>query len=99
MPQNVEPSFTPPPHFWMRLFRWFCRPDILEDIEGDLHERYQLRLQRQGRAKAHWRFIREVLLLFRPGIVRPFIKIRSNSFAMFQINLKIALRNAANAVG
>ncbi|HAA16738.1 MAG TPA: transporter permease, partial [Cytophagales bacterium] len=77
----------------MNLFRRFCRPEYVEDIEGDLHERYQLRLQRQGRAKAYRRFIKEVLLLFRPGIVRPLFKIRSNSIDMFKINLKIAFRN------
>ncbi|MEL6538389.1 MAG: permease prefix domain 2-containing transporter [Bacteroidota bacterium] len=55
----MEPSLTPPPRFWMRLFRWFCRPEFVEDIEGDLYERYQLRLQRGGRAKAHRRFIKE----------------------------------------
>ncbi|HAA16740.1 MAG TPA: ABC transporter permease, partial [Cytophagales bacterium] len=84
----------PPPRFWLRLFRWFCRPDYVEDIEGDLHERYQLRLERRGRANAHLRLMREVLLLFRPGIVRPLFKYqRSNVFAMFQTNLKIAFRN------
>ncbi|HAA24361.1 MAG TPA: transporter permease, partial [Cytophagales bacterium] len=66
----------------------------VEDIEGDLHERYQLRLERRGRANAHLRLMREVLLLFRPGIVRPLFKYqRSNVFAMFQTNLKIAFRN------
>ncbi|HAP58465.1 MAG TPA: transporter permease [Cytophagales bacterium] len=89
----MESPYTPPPRFWMRLFLWYCRPEIAEDIEGDLHERYQLRLQRQGRAKAHRRFIMEVLFLFRPGIVRPLINTRSNSIAMFQFNLKIAFRN------
>ncbi|MEL6537255.1 MAG: ABC transporter permease [Bacteroidota bacterium] len=89
----MDSPITPPPRLWTRLFRWFCRPELVEDIEGDLHERFQLHLQRQGRANAHWRFIHEVLLLFRPGIVRPLFKTRSNSYAMLRFNLKIALRN------
>jgi len=30
-----------PPKIALRLFRWFCDPEFVEDIEGDLLERFE----------------------------------------------------------
>ena len=90
----MEPHYSAPPKLWLRFFRWYCRPDIAEDIEGDLHERYQLMIERGGRANARRRFAREVLLLCRPGIIRPLFKGRTqNRYAMLTSNLKVAVRS------
>lgn len=58
------------PKYWIKFFRWFCNPDYVEDIEGDLLERFEKRALEGGKAKIH--FIKDVLLLFRPGIIRKF---------------------------
>lgn len=58
------------PKWPLRFLRWFCDPDILEDIEGDLLERYEHRT-RQNKP-GNWLLIFDVLKLFRPGIIRPF---------------------------
>ncbi|EAZ82826.1 putative FtsX-related transmembrane transport protein [Algoriphagus machipongonensis] len=44
---------------------------MLDYIEGDLFEVYERNLETLGKRKADWRFIKDVLLLFRPGIIRP----------------------------
>jgi len=36
------------------FFRWFCHPDYVEDIEGDLLEKYQQQLQINSKRKADW---------------------------------------------
>lgn len=54
----------------LRFFRWFCHPAYVEDIEGDLHERFALLIEEMGLRKARIRFVLEVLLLFRPGLIR-----------------------------
>ncbi|HYC87256.1 MAG TPA: ABC transporter permease [Chryseosolibacter sp.] len=60
-----------PPEFLLRLFKWFCRPEYHADIEGDLMELYERRLTSAGRAGANWLLLKDVALLFRPGIIRP----------------------------
>lgn len=63
-------THTPPPKWMLRFFRWFCHPAYVEDIEGDLHERFALLIEEMGLRKARVRFVIEVLLLFRPGLIR-----------------------------
>lgn len=60
-----------PPHLALRFFRWFCHADFREDIEGDLMERFEKRTKDKGARKAKWHFIKDVLQLFRPGVIRP----------------------------
>ncbi len=65
-----ENNYTSPPIWMLRFFRWFCHPAFVEDIEGDLHERFALLIEEMGLRKARRRFVLEVLLLFRPGLIR-----------------------------
>ena len=53
----------------LAFFRWFCHPEYREDIEGDLLERFHNRKTKLGARKAKWLFIKDVLNLFRPGII------------------------------
>lgn len=79
----------------LRFFRWYCHPDFVEDLEGDLHERFERKLEEKGFKKAKWFLIRDVISLFRPGIIRP-LKINhpfTNTVDMFRNHLKIAWRN------
>jgi putative ABC transport system permease protein len=57
-----------PPKFAQRFLRWFCPPDLLEGIEGDLWEEYQSTLT-GGRRWANFRFYLDVLKFFRPSII------------------------------
>ena len=59
-----------PPKLALRFFRWYCHPKLLKYIEGDLMELYEERLGEKGKRKADIRFIVDVLLLFRPGIMK-----------------------------
>ncbi len=68
---STNPRYPDAPKWAVRFFRWFCRPDIVEDIEGDLRERYHAVQLQQGPAKATRFLWWQVLLLFRPGIIRP----------------------------
>jgi putative ABC transport system permease protein len=60
-----------PPRIFLRFFRWYCHPMMLDYIEGDLFEVYKRRFQRSGERRADIMFVIDVLLLFRPGIIRP----------------------------
>lgn len=83
-----------PPTLFRRFFRWFCRPGLHHHIEGDLVELYHERLSGSGKWNADWKFACDVLLLFRPGIIRPMKNYKHlNNFGMFKNNLKVAWRN------
>lgn len=60
-----------PPKPFLRFFRWYCHPKLVNHIEGDLIEEYHERFQESGKQEADKKFIIDVLLLFRPGIIRP----------------------------
>lgn len=83
-----------PPQFFLRFFRWFCHPRLCDHIEGDLMEVYNERLRESGKWKADRKFITDVLLLFRPGIIRPVQRHNNlNQLDMYKNYFKIALRN------
>ncbi|MEM6842794.1 MAG: ABC transporter permease [Bacteroidota bacterium] len=86
----MKPS---PPKYLLRFFRWFCHPDLHPFIEGDLLELYEERVKDMGKKKANIRFAWDVLLLFRPSIIRPLNQSQSvNHTAMFRNYFTIALR-------
>ncbi|MEQ8549476.1 MAG: ABC transporter permease [Cyclobacteriaceae bacterium] len=83
-----------PPKLPLRLLRWFCDPQLLAYIEGDLLELFEGRVSNKGYVKAKWFFFWEVVKLFRPGIIRSFSgTYRMNNYDMFRNNLKIGWRN------
>lgn len=88
-----------PPSFFLRFFRWFCRPKLADPIEGDLIEEYGKRAKESGKRKADFRFAIDVLMLFRPGIVRPFKYQNQNTSGMFKSYFKIGWRNLLNHKG
>lgn len=74
------------PKYWLKFFRWFCHPDYVEDIEGDLLERFEKR-------PSKLRFSLDVLKLFRPSLIKSvFDTQRLNYFGMFKHNILISLR-------
>lgn len=82
-----------PPKLAWKFFRWFCRKDYLEEVEGDLVELFEKQYEiSPGRAKRN--FTWSVLRYFRRGFIRSFRPVNnSNTTAMFRHNLFIALRN------
>ncbi|TRX56169.1 FtsX-like permease family protein [Fulvivirga sp. M361] len=82
------------PKLPLRFFRWYCHPDYREDIEGDLTERFEKRTEEKGKHAAKLRFTKEVIQLFRPGIIRSLDGGKQlNHYGMFKNYLKIAFRN------
>ncbi|HEY0744029.1 MAG TPA: ABC transporter permease [Chryseosolibacter sp.] len=59
-----------PPRYLLRFLKWFCKEEYHPDIEGDLLQIYDRRVVEIGQTNANLRFFKDVLFLFRPGIVR-----------------------------
>ena len=83
-----------PPRLFHLFFRWYCHPRLVDHIEGDLLEEYGQRVNKLGKRNADIRFMVDVLLLLRPGIIRPRRKFRNvNPIIMYKSYFKIGWRN------
>src|SRR5687768_14026330 len=89
--KKIDPQ---PPAIFRCFFRWFCHPDLVDFIEGDLMQLYNEKVRECGTLKADVKFILDVLLLFRPGIIRP---LRGQKtlipYGMYKNHFKVGLRN------
>src|SRR5205809_1447880 len=82
-----------PPKIFLNFFRWYCHPKLVDTIEGDLIEVYRQRLKKMPVRNANLKFLMDVLLLFRPGIIRPPDAIKNlNSNGMYKNYLKVTFR-------
>ena len=65
----------------IKFLRWFCDPELIEDVEGDLAE--LLATSSKSDRQKSWALWAEVLKLFRPGIIRNFhFETQNNNTAM-----------------
>jgi hypothetical protein len=77
----------------LRFLRWFCREDLLEEIEGDLAEIYFRGCQKSP-AKARRQFTWSVIKHFRPEFIKSIkFEVHYNIIAMIKNYFKIAFRN------
>ena len=80
-----------PPKLPLKFLRWFCSSDLIEDVEGDLLELFDEH-SKKSIAYAKRKFILDVLLLFRPGIIKN-ISFQPIRFIMFQNHIITAFRH------
>ena len=89
-----------PPQLFLKIFRWYCHPKTQDYIEGDLMEVYERRVKEFGKRKADIRFIIDVVLLFRPGIIRPTEGYENlNNYGMIKSYFRIGIRNLLKSKG
>lgn len=61
---------TKPPRWAIRFLRWYCRPRLLEDLEGDLNEYFERNVARRGIKEARLIYIMDVIKFMRPYTIR-----------------------------
>lgn len=86
-----------PPRWADRLLELFCAPHLLEEIQGDLYERFERHLKLFGPRHARQQYIWGVLSFLKPFALKrkpsPFPKSPLFHPAMLQNQFKIAWRN------
>lgn len=83
-----------PPSLFVRFFRWYCHPSMHKHIEGDLLELHAERIRDRGKRYADFRYIIDILLLFRPGIIRPAQPSKpTNAMSMYKNYLTVGWRS------
>ena len=77
-----------------KLFKWYCNPEYYPDIQGDLEELYSDH-KLESPKWANLKYLADVILLFRPALIRPMIKVKNSiiNSAMFKNYFKISIRN------
>lgn len=86
-----------PPRWADRLLEFYCAPHLLEEIQGDLYERFERQVQLFGAKHARQQYIWGVLSFLQPFALKrkpnPFPKSPLFHPAMLQNQFKIAWRN------
>ena len=82
-----------PPSWPSNFLRWFCNPDFLEEIEGDLHEIFHEKSASKSIDYAKRTFILDVLKFFRwSNFKKPRIMKYSLNNGLWKHNFKITFR-------
>ncbi len=92
---NPEKRFhvASPPRWVDRILQWFCAEEVIETLQGDLHELHRKRAQSHSKFKADFYFILEVLDVCRLFALKRKSRSNSNYTAMFKNYFKVAWRN------
>ena len=83
-----------PPRIPRAILKWYCKPELLEDIEGDIHEDFNKRYTRSGKRSARFFYTLDVIRFFKPFAIRKISKTQIDN-GMFRMNTKIAFRSLA----
>lgn len=75
-----------------KLLRLLCRPEVVEDLEGDLFELHEERLRHSSSLKAHLLLVYDTLRSLRPWALRRSIPTPTSPF-MIQNYLSVSLRH------
>ncbi|MEQ9300963.1 MAG: FtsX-like permease family protein [Cyclobacteriaceae bacterium] len=58
------------PSRFYRLFQWLCKPDLFEELQGDLEEAFDENVETHGLRHARMTYRKEVLKMLRPSVIR-----------------------------
>jgi putative ABC transport system permease protein len=64
------PAQRKPPKWATCLLNWYCRRELVEDLEGDLNEYFERNIKLKGIRRANVNYILDVLKFLRPYTVR-----------------------------
>jgi len=92
-----KPGCEIPPRWATLLLRSFCAAHLANELEGDLHELFEQRVKSAGVRQARWRYIKDVLSLMRPSLMKakPGKYSNPSHIDMLQNYIRIAFRNLA----
>ncbi|WP_436515910.1 ABC transporter permease [Ekhidna sp. To15] len=81
-------STSHPPKFSLKLIRWFCKEELVEELQGDLEQYYSETKSNIFKGLKYWY---QVFNYLRPSTLKSFKN--SNSGTMFIFNPILTLRN------
>ncbi len=82
-----------PPRLATRFLRWYCHPDLLDEVEGDLLELFRRRVETKGSKKAKAYYWLNVLMFLHPDYIRKRRYRPTNYTTMLRHNLLLTYRS------
>jgi putative ABC transport system permease protein len=67
---TMQKNNLQPPRWAQRILQWYCKPSLLEDLQGDLNEYFARHVERYGLRRAKLIYILDVIKFFRGYTVR-----------------------------
>lgn len=65
-----HPNIPNPPRWADKLLRAFLPEELAEELQGDMHEQFEMQVQELGLSKARWLYVWEVLRFCRPYFLK-----------------------------
>ena len=81
-----------PPRLADRFLHWFCKPALVETIQGDLYEQYQIERARSGKFKSNLNYFIHIINFLRPFAIKRTGQ-NSNQSIMLKHYFTFAFRN------
>jgi putative ABC transport system permease protein len=90
LPTNIKP-----PKWADKILSWFCADNYFEEVQGDLHEWFSIRVQEQGENRARLIYPFDMIRYFRSFRLKTTQQLNSNSNYLNMKQLfKLTYRNA-----
>jgi ABC-type antimicrobial peptide transport system permease subunit len=67
---SKDHRYTEPPRFAQRILHWYCRKDLVEDLQGDLNEYFERHIRTKGLRRARLIYYMDVLKFCRLYTIR-----------------------------
>lgn len=97
---SKQPKYQPdPPKLATRFLRWYCRRELLDEVEGDLYELFQRRVEEQSLWKAKALYWLNIFMFIHPDYIRKRKHYPINHTAMFKNYFTIGWRNLSKHKG
>lgn len=81
-----------PPRFIDRFLEWYCSSEYLEEVQGDLHEWFAMRVEQKGLVRARMLYIYDVLAYLRGFRLKRLNEMEKNNNMLLLNYLKVAAR-------
>ena len=86
-----------PPRWAERFILWFLRPELAEEVLGDLEEQYFELLEEKGKRRANLIYIWQVLNYLRPFAWKRSFRLNPTLIAMLRHTFILTFRHALKA--
>ncbi len=90
MPHQDQGQY--PPSWAVRLLRFILKHEFSEEVEGDMEERFVDNLADFSYGKARWLYIRDVVGMLRPVLLKRLFSQNKTNYGMWKNNIKVAWR-------
>lgn len=81
-----------PPRFIDRFLEWYCSSEYLEEVQGDLHEWFAMRVEQKGLVRARMLYLYDVLAYLRGFRLKRLNEMEKNNNMLLLNYLKVAAR-------